>query len=254
MDRVRIYIISAALLSALLFSLFPLLGAEGYFGTLSNLIIVLLGFLCAGTLYLSHRALIGKAPEAASGFVFLFASVLLWAVAEGIWLYSAAISAEEIPYPSIADLFWLAGYAPFVYALYLFFRSIKFQSKAAIIAIVTYIVLGALLGYSLKDAIIDSEAEPIANIVSVAYILGDLILLALAIPLILAFFSRPLGLSWLIIGLSLVAIAIGDVLFLQLTASGEYSDSHILNLFYMLSYLWLGTGALMGAAERKKIR
>src|SRR5690242_7536564 len=45
--------------------------------------------------------------------------IVLWALAEAMWAYYELVLRVEMPYPSIADLLWFAGYVPLYAALVL---------------------------------------------------------------------------------------------------------------------------------------
>jgi len=47
----------------------------------------------------------------------------MWFLGEAIWAGYTLILNVEIPYPSVADVFWLGGYVPFFVALYLYVKT-----------------------------------------------------------------------------------------------------------------------------------
>ncbi len=66
--------------------------------------------------------------------------ILLWTLAEIVWGYYEVILGIAIPYPSIADLFWLGGYVPLYLALSIAYRTYQTKSsrqqRLAIIGVV----------------------------------------------------------------------------------------------------------------------
>ena len=56
--------------------------------------------------------LLGKAYAA------LAIGISFWFIAEMIWTYYQVGLGIESPFPSVADLFWLIGYLPFIYYMF----------------------------------------------------------------------------------------------------------------------------------------
>ena len=55
--------------------------------------------------------------------------VILWAMAEITWEFYEVVLKITVPYPSVADLFWLSGYIPIYVALSIAYRT--FQAKSS---------------------------------------------------------------------------------------------------------------------------
>jgi hypothetical protein len=92
------------------------IGGDGFIITLNNLVAPLLAIITtifAAILFLQIRANV-RSRMLWGG---LFAGWALWAIAETMWFVFGYLG-QEVPYPSIADLFWLIGYIPLGIGLY----------------------------------------------------------------------------------------------------------------------------------------
>jgi uncharacterized membrane protein len=112
-------------------------------------------------------------------YLSLCIGMVLWLIAESIWGYSQIILQIPMPYPSIADCFWLLGYAFLGYHFYYSFKVWK-QAKVikvfsiVIAVIVSTILVGSLIYLSFQTSA-DEEFE--TTIVSILYLVGNGILL-----------------------------------------------------------------------------
>jgi len=78
--------------------------------------------------------------------------MLLWFLGEVGWAYYTMVVGIEVPYPSIADVFWLAGYLPLFLALLLYVELFQpaisvrlFLLAGAIVGIVSALVFSSLM-------------------------------------------------------------------------------------------------------------
>ncbi|MFH0885436.1 MAG: hypothetical protein V1861_07040 [Candidatus Micrarchaeota archaeon] len=223
-----------------------------YFGDLADALLIAtvsFGTLCAYRTYNSFE----RARDAeAEAFLFLTVGLALWLAAEVTWTFYEIVLSIDAPVPSVADTFWLVGYLPFTYGLYLVFEKVEFHKKAAAIAIVIYAVLGIILVPFLQDTIIKGDAGILSNLVNSAYVLLDAVLLALSVPLLVLAITSPIGRAWALIAFSILVGAIADIWFAQLNALDAYTPDHIVNYLYMLDYFWFGIGALLYLQEKKE--
>lgn len=172
----------------------------------------------------------------------------LWALAEIIWsIYS--VLGQEVPYPGIADFFWVIGYIPL--GIGLITRSMTMPVKAnrrqsifiVGISIVTIVV--ALFAVILPTV---QEFDPqriYEGILNLTYPLGDLILLVIVWRLFFTYEAGDYGFGWTLITLGFIFNSVADFVFLYSTWQGSYYPDMQANLIsrlgtdvpYTLSYL-----------------
>ena len=182
----------------------------------------------------------------------LAAGLGLYFVAEILWAYYSVGLGIEVPFPSLADAFWLAGYVPFGYGLFTLSRLYsrrgrsggRTHNKALVIMGISvaafscyYVVqLVSVSDFSTTDA-------TIAVMIGIAYPIMDAILL---IPALLAIISAGRGyltsVPWIFVSWLFTALA--DSLFGFTAVTSMAADVTIWNMFYVAAYLSMAAGML----------
>ncbi len=146
----------------------------------------------------------------------------------------------EVPYPSWADVFWLASYPALYVGLVALIRAHvpRFHPSMWLDGLIgalgaTAVAVSVLLGPSLTL----SEGDPAAVAFNLAYPVADVLLLAVLVGVgaILGLRGEPV---LLLVGAGITTNLLGDIAYLQLVAAGVYVDGGPLDL------TWLG-GALL---------
>jgi hypothetical protein len=196
-----------------------------------------------------------KRPRALWGG--LIAGWGLWAIAETTW-FVASILGREVPYPSLADLFWVLGYIGIGYGLVARVREIPVKPKrwqnAAIwgISAATVVVTVIFIFYPILATFQDQRL--IESILNFIYPLTDLFLLVIIWRLFFTFEKGDYGFGWRLLAVGFMFMATADFLFAYTTWEEIYYPNMQANLVsrlfvdtpYTLSYfLWfLGIFAL----------
>ena len=129
-------------------------------------------------------------------FLFLSIAIALWFTAEILWTYYQLGLGIEVPFPSLADFFWLLGYAFLILHLYKILGILKnnnTNSTTVKSLIIISAILGVIFGYTLalaygfldlRSFIIFQNTEALGNIVLLAYPILDAIIIVLAISIL----------------------------------------------------------------------
>jgi len=163
----------------------------------------------------------------------------LWFLGELCWAIYTLIMGVEIPYPSIADVFWLSGYIPLFVALFVYvkiFRSVLSRRMIGI-AVAIVFALSVIVSATLIIPIVEVEEDLVKMFFDFVYPFFDLVLLFVAILGLIVFFKGSLGKSWLLINAGIVSIAVADILFSYTTAQEIYYNGHPLELFFHWGYI-----------------
>ena len=179
------------------------------------------------------------------------AAVLAWGIGNTVWMYTVA-SLDDPPFPSVADIGFLAFYPPAYVAIVLLLRSRVGQlplslwldgliGGLAVAALGTAVVFEAVL-----DAVGGSQAAVATNL---AYPLADLALIALVVWALATTGWRP-GRTWGLIAAGLLVFSISDCLYLFQTAVGSYVYGSPTDLGWVLGGLLLAWAAWQPAGER----
>ena len=184
-------------------------------------------------------------------WVSLTVGLFLWLLGEITWSVYYFVLSVEVPYPSIADLFWVVGYFPIMVFMIGYVMPFKeaFSSRK-IAGAVGAALLAALVVFSvLVGPVLSLGEEPLTQLFDLAYPALDIVLLGVSIAGMVLFLPGKLSRFWAWFNLGLIFIVIADLIFSYSTALDFYYTGHPLELFYFLG----DSAILLGLYEHKHI-
>lgn len=171
---------------------------------------------------------------------------LLWLLGESMWAVYTLWYSIPVPFPSLADGFWLAGYIPLLCAMVMqgwsfreFFSSRKMLTVISMVFVLAALLLVALIPPTYASSI---GQDLVSVAVGLAYPLLDLALLVVALPILFLFGRGTFWRPFLFVTVGLILTFLGDILFTWATLNGVYYDGSYLELFFHWSYLTLAYG------------
>jgi two-component system cell cycle response regulator len=146
---------------------------------------------------------------------------------------------DNLPYPSLADVFYLVTYPALFAGVGLLVRSRLSRFHASLwldglIGALAVASVGAAILYPAIRGATDGDAAAIAT--NLAYPLGDLLLLSFVVGALALTGWRP-GRSWIFLGAGLTANAIADGGYLYLEATSGYSEGTALDSLWLFGVL-----------------
>lgn len=75
--------------------------------------------------------------------------LFLWFIGESVWMGYTLVWNVGVPYPSIADVFWLCGYLPFFAALYLYVKVFSLALSRKMLIATMFVAVALSLTVSL---------------------------------------------------------------------------------------------------------
>lgn len=180
----------------------------------------------------------------------------LWTIAE-FWWGIAAMLGQEVPYPSWADFFWLAGYIPMSIALWERIRSLPrkigpWQSAGIWISIL--ISLGWTLVFVLIPIIRNNDPTAVLeSVLNILYPLVDLVLLIMVLRILFAYQQGVYGHAWGWFSMGFALHSFSNLFFSYATTADIYDPGGQVNLLsnivtdvpYNLGYLFWLIGLLV---------
>jgi len=168
-----------------------------------------------------------------------------WFLGELVWAIYVLGLKIDVPYPSIADVFYLLGYPAFIYGLVMYFMEFRpaLSLKTARLGLLIAAVVIALTSVFLYAPIITSSEDPVTISLDLIYITLDLVILifsAEAFILTVGYHSilgGALWKAWLFLVVGAILLAGADLLFSYLTLLGVYYEGHPSELLYLWSYV-----------------
>jgi len=186
-------------------------------------------------------------------WLFLTLGMVCWFLGETIWMVYALALNVEVPYPSVADIVWLIGYLPLIFAILLYIRTFRFVvSKSILTAAAGIVLVGSLAIFaSLATPILASATQQETTLaVDIAYPALDIVMFSLSIIGLLIFARGRIGNAWVLMNGAIFMNVVGDLLFSYTTLNGTYYNGHYLELFFLWGYVLF---ALAFYAHRKEL-
>ncbi|HKO64764.1 MAG TPA: hypothetical protein VJU13_06150 [Candidatus Nitrosocosmicus sp.] len=180
--------------------------------------------------------------------LFLFLSFVSWFSAEAMFGYYSGVLKTD-PYPSMADIFYLAGYIFIVLLLWSLNKAYKIEISVFVSLLVTFSLIAFYVlyvsvfifnVYSLSGSIIDL-------MLVFAYPIFDLLIIISGF--LYYFREKEISLnkgylSWLLFSAFGFFFFLADVIFGFDDLFGFSQDDHLFDLFFNIGYLMLGISVL----------
>lgn len=182
-------------------------------------------------------------------WLMLGTSAAVWGMGSGAWAYYEVLRGESVPYPSLADVGYLSAVPLAGAALVAFFP----RGEASVRHLLDgLLVAGGLLAVSWATVMgalfASSSGLTLENALGLAYPIGDVILLTIALSLLRSARGEwRLALVLICFGIFIYAIA--DSLFTYLTTVGSYGTVNGMDVMWVVAYYLIGIAALVPSGE-----
>ena len=186
-----------------------------------------------------------KPSYALPWWLFAFGLCLYWMGDCYTYSYPQYILHHEVPFPSIGDAIYLTVYPALMLGLLLLVRRRNPESNRNTLIDAAILTLGlSLLSWVLliTPYLHDATLGLLPKIVSVAYPIGDILLLAAAIRLILD--SGPRRPAFYLLSASIVSLLVTDFVYGVMTLDNSFHHQLLLDLGWISFLLLWGAAAL----------
>ena len=192
-------------------------------------------------------------PRERAAWLLVALALISWGVGEA-WYSVVLWDAAPMPFPSVADAFWL-GFYPFAVPALLLLAHNRRGGEASRVSWLD----GAIGGLGIAAAGAAAAFAPIveatggsalAIATNLAYPLGDLLLVALVIGLVCPAAIR-VDRTWLALGLGFAVFGVTDSVYLFQVADGSYAVGTILDAGWVLGAAVLASAAWIPETSRR---
>ncbi len=180
------------------------------------------------------------------------AGVACWAAGQSVWSYYEVIVGEPAPFPSLADVGYLA--LPLLAMAGLLARpSQAFAGRGRVrigldVLLVIVSLFTASWATTLGEVYRGGSGSMLARTVSLAYPAGDLALLTIVVT-VLAYAHAGGRFGLVCIGTGLAALAVADSGFAYFVAVGSYHTGNLIDVCWVAGFAILGWAAIVDHAE-----
>ena len=178
----------------------------------------------------------GKLANVITGF---FIASLFWFLAELTWTIYVFIFGIEVPYPSLVDVFYVAGYVAcyIAFAFYLnFFREVLNRRIGGVIVGVAA-AFTAIVALTLLGPMATSEVKILEKTLNLTYPVLDIALFAASLAGVFVFLKGRLSVVWMLISATFLMDSMADILFSYIDFTGMYYEGHPVELPFLWAYL-----------------
>ncbi len=207
------------------------------------------GLAAIGLLYGASNS-IGRTRKA---WMVLAIAQIVYALGDVSWAVIEA-GLRENPFPSVADVFYLAFYPIFALGIFLLptvplssRERIKFLLDAGIVVIASIFLFWVFM---IAPIIASNESVDLSLVVSVAYPVMDLVVLAAFMELIFRKLSFAGSKPLFLLAFGLVIWLIADVIFSIQTQAGTYVSSSLLDTLWLISDMLFLLAGVMQANSK----
>ena len=176
-------------------------------------------------------------------WIFFLGTAISWFLAETTWVTYELVF-EQSPFPSIADVFYVAGYPLFFGFLIYYLKPVRnaITKKMVITAI---IISSAVAIPSIYLSISFDPSTPILeNILSTIYPIEDAIIFVPALIGIVLFFRGEVNFTWSLVCTGIFCFTIGDLGFQYTEFTDTYYTGHPVDIILMWAYILFSFGIL----------
>jgi diguanylate cyclase len=179
--------------------------------------------------------------------LFLGLGILAYVVGQGIWSFNQVI-AHQTPFPSSADLVFLASYPLLLLGVMLLFVHPLPRISRLRVSLDGAMMMVAIMIFSwyfvLGPTLLQSSTSLLAKVVSTAYPCCDLILLLCVVLLWVRQEDRVLRPALLLLSLGLLTLVLTDSAYDYLNLQNCFVIGSLLDPLWSLSYQGIGLGVL----------
>ena len=168
---------------------------------------------------------------------------LSFVVGDIIWTIYAALG--EDPFPSLADAAYLLGYPLLALGLGIAIRRRVRGGDRAGLLDGAILATGAVViwwVFILGPLVAATEPDPLTFAISIAYPIGDLLLIGLALGLVMTPGAKAASFRLLVA--NLLVLLVGDLVFNLQSLDGTYVDGGLIDGLWLIAYLLFGTAAM----------
>jgi hypothetical protein len=196
-------------------------------------------------------------------WLLLLAGMIMFFIAESLYaILEIAFKADmNEQFPSIADIFWCAGYIPLFTGLILMIAGYKKSGfpmgnrrQYVLLSVVSFSLAAAVTALILVPVIKDTETTTLDKAFYIFYPAADILLVIPSIIIIYitslfgkGVISRP----WKYVALGFVSFTVADLLYSYLGWQDLYGNGNLIDLAWHLGYLLL---ALAGLCQKELIQ
>jgi len=178
-------------------------------------------------------------------FFLLALGLLIWCIGEIMWAIYVLVLGIEVPFPSLADVFYITGYGSFFIGFFIFmkvFGHVFSERAIKVPSIISGLVILAITSFTVVPEALIHSGNIVEAALAVAYPMHDAVLIALAVIALMVFWGGKLARGWLYLLIGFMLTGLVDIFYYYYDLLGLIWEGHPLELPWLLSYLAIAKG------------
>ena len=236
-----LFLIVSLIAITLVYQLRPFLD-DSQFSWISFLVYVIVpGALIVFSIILTSKLYKQKHFQS-KAFLLFTIGASLWFIAEQIWAAYVYVYDAD-PFPSVADIFYMATYPFFVAFLLISLKPIRKSITKKIwlfssVLSFAFLIPSLLICYNdLEEA--EEGLDPISKSIALAYPILSSFQLTPAIVGIMFLAKKGVSYSWMLLLFGFLIFVLSDTFYLFSELDGSYYDGHPVDLMYLYGFILL---------------
>lgn len=188
-----------------------------------------------------------QSPRLRKVFLILAASIFLYLIGDIIWAILELVIHQQ-PFPSVADVFYISFYPIFALGIYYIPKTplsphekLKFIVDAAVVGIAFCLIFMVFL----VMPTIKSNGDILGTTISLAYLIGDILLFIALLKLLFNHFESIQPEFLAVLGMGILAMIVTDGICTYQSLQGTYISGGILDAGWVLSFVLMGLAGLL---------
>lgn len=182
-----------------------------------------------------------KTGSHGKAWLFFLGISISWFIAETIWVVLELVYHAN-PFPSLADVFYLAGYPFLMCFLIYYIKPVKKAATKRMLIVATMISASMMFPsvYMAYDS--DPKVSIITNAIATSYPILDSIIFIPALIGIILFFRGEVNFTWSLVCIAIILNVAGDTAFQISTFTNTYYTGHPADILLLWSYAFFSFG------------
>ncbi len=174
-------------------------------------------------------------------WLFFLGLSVSWFIAETLWAVLELVYNMD-PFPSLADVFYLAGYPFLMCFLIYYINPVKKAATRKMLVAATVISVSMMFPsvYMAYDS--DPKVSIVENIIATSYPIMDSIIFIPALIGVILFFRGEVNFTWSLVCIAIILNVAGDTAFQIATFTDTYYTGHPADILLLWSYVFFSFG------------
>jgi hypothetical protein len=166
---------------------------------------------------------------------------VMWFIAEQVWLILELLYHQK-PFPSFADIFYVAGYPAYFLFVILYLQPVKDAITKKMVITSSLVMVGVLVPNLYMALNNNSGEDQLTVALGLSYPILDAIILIPALIGVSLFFGGRVNFPWSLMLIGIIGEVAADTGFQYFSLDNSYYTGNLVDILFLWSYILLAFG------------